>query len=370
MNGKIFDEIKKCNDKSIFKIKYRKLNNGYSLYLEIRRKGIRHSVNMRNMMISGQVTKYSNDYAVLTNVNSTQKLYNQEFQKTGSIDFLLGVKKQDDDFFDYIEEIIAKYKPNTAKPWKNTLSHLKKFTGKQNLRFMDIDKLFCKRFSEYLVTQVSHNSAYTYMSKLKQALYEAVDDEIIDKNPAQRISIKQTTTKREFLTAEEFEEVRKTDTDNIHVKNAFLFSCYTGLRISDIYNLTFSNIRKGDLIFNQTKTSEPMNLRLHNYALNIIADQKELMKNKSGKIFDLPRYELFRRRFNKFIQMAGLDKKITFHCGRHTFATACITNDIDLYTVKELLGHKDIKHTQIYAKIINKKRDEAIAKLPYPGQKR
>ena len=105
MNGKIFDEIKKCNDKSIFKIKYRKLNNGYSLYLEIRRKGIRHSVNMRNMMISGQVTKYSNDYAVLTNVNSTQKLYNQEFQKTGSIDFLLGVKKQDDDFFDYIEEI-------------------------------------------------------------------------------------------------------------------------------------------------------------------------------------------------------------------------------------------------------------------------
>ena len=67
---------------------------------------------------------------------------------------------------------------------------------------------------------------------------------------------------------------------------------------------------------------------------------------------------------HKLIQKAGINKRITFHCGRHTFATMCLTYDIGIYTVSKLLGHTDVKHTQIYAKLIDKKRDEAIDKLP------
>jgi len=364
MNGKIFDEIKRYNKKSIFKIKYRKVNNGFSLYLEIRRKGIRQSVNLNNLVISGQVTKLSIDKAILTNAHTIQRFYDEKFNESGNLDFTADVKKKDDDFFAYIESIIAKQKHNTAKSWKNTLSHLKKYTGKQQLKFSDIDKMFCKRFVEYLKKKVSNNSAYTYLSKLKQALYEAVDDEIIDKNPAQRISVKRTTTNREFLTLEELEKVNNTDCHDKHLKNAFIFSCYTGLRFVDISKLTFSNIHQDDLMFTQTKTNEPLKIKLHENALAIISRQKKIIGKHTGLLFDLSSYEVCRRRFNKFIQKVKLDKKITFHCGRHTFATLCITYEIDLYTVKELLGQKDIRHTQIYAKIINKKRDEAIDKLP------
>ena len=368
MKGKIFDEIKRYNKKSIFKIKPRSITNGYSLYLEIRRKGFRRTVDMKNIVISGQITKLSIDKAILSNVHTIQKIYDDRFQESGNLEFLSNVRKKEDDFFNYMEEIISKQKKNTAKSWKNTLSHLKKYTGKQHLKFSDIDKLFCKRFVEYLKKCVSNNSAYSYLSKLKQALYEAVDDEIIDKNPAQRISVKRTTTNREFLTLEELEKVNNTHCEDKHLKNAFIFSCYTGIRFVDISKLTFSNIHKDVLIFIQTKTGEPLKIKLHDYAIEIIAQQSKLLKKSMGIVFDLPSYEVCRRRFNKFIQKVELEKKITFHCGRHTFATLCITYDIDLYTVKDLLGQKDIKHTQVYAKIINKKKDEAIAKLPFLKQ--
>jgi site-specific recombinase XerD len=67
---------------------------------------------------------------------------------------------------------------------------------------------------------------------------------------------------------------------------------------------------------------------------------------------------------HQLIEQTDIQKKITFHCGRHTFATLCLTYDIDIFTVSKLLGHTDVKNTQIYAKLIDKKKDQAIDKLP------
>ena len=81
-------------------------------------------------------------------------------------------------------------------------------------------------------------------------------------------------------------------------------------------------------------------------------------------IFDLRNNTQICNAIKKWVQKAGINKHITFHCARHTFATMCLTYDVDIYTVSKLLGHRDIGSTQIYAKLIDKKKDEAIDKLP------
>lgn len=158
----------------------------------------------------------------------------------------------------------------------------------------------------------------------------------------------------------------QTPSPDREIKNAFIFSCYTGLRISDIRELTFDRIRNVYLDFRQQKTQGVERMKLHPKAFEILEEQKERRRHsEDGKIFLLP---LDSGTINKVVRnwmkTAGVKKKITFHCSRHTFATMCLTFDIDIYTVSKLLGHRDLKTTQIYAKLIDKKKDEAIDKLP------
>ncbi|MCK4358334.1 MAG: integrase catalytic domain-containing protein, partial [Candidatus Cloacimonetes bacterium] len=135
-----------------------------------------------------------------------------------------------------------------------------------------------------------------------------------------------------------------------------------GLRISDIRSLTFNKIKDGYLAYRQTKTTSPERIKLSPNALEILKEQKQLVNE--NKIFNLKSKEYIFYKLREWIEKAGIKKHITFHCARHTFATLCLTYDIDLFTVSKLLGHQDIKTTQIYAKLIDKKKDEAIDKLP------
>ena len=107
-------------------------------------------------------------------------------------------------------------------------------------------------------------------------------------------------------------------------------------------------------------------MKLHPTAFGIVNNQKELRKNsEDGKVFLLPiDTGTINKVIRNWMKSAGIKKEITYHCSRHTFATMCLTYDIDIYTVKKLLGHSDLKSTEIYAKLIDKKKDEAIEKLP------
>ena len=148
------------------------------------------------------------------------------------------------------------------------------------------------------------------------------------------------------------------------MKNAFLFSCFTGLRLSDIESLTTKQIQGGYLHFRQRKTGDMERIKLNPGSLKIIEAQIKTNPTSKSNIFYLPSRTHIKRPLRIWIKEAGIDKKITFHSARHTFATLCLTYDVDLYTVSKLLGHKDIQTTQIYAKLIDKKKDDAIDKLP------
>jgi integrase len=175
--------------------------------------------------------------------------------------------------------------------------------------------------------------------------------------------IPKTEVHKEFLTLPELKALKNTACENGQTKNAFLFSCFTGLRYRDIESLHFEDIREGYLHFRQQKTKGYERIKLSQNALEIISRQREI-NGGEGTVFRLLFSTTTQKHINQWVEDAGINKHITWHSGRHTFATLALTHDIDLYTVSKLLGHKEIKTTQIYAKLVDKKKDEAIDKLP------
>jgi integrase len=123
-------------------------------------------------------------------------------------------------------------------------------------------------------------------------------------------------------------------------------------------------IENGYLKFKQQKTNEYERLKLNNNALEILSSQRKSDGKYRLLVFNLPGNVTINRQLRKWISKTKINKHISFHCSRHTFATLCLTYDVDIYTVSKLLGHRNIQTTQIYAKLIDKKKDEAIDKLP------
>ena len=128
--------------------------------------------------------------------------------------------------------------------------------------------------------------------------------------------------------------------------------------------MTKEQIHDKYIQFRQQKTGDMERIKLNPDALKIIEEQIKTNLIGNSNIFNLPSRTHIKRLMRIWIKESQINKKITFHCSRHTFATLCLTYDVDLYTVSKLLGHRDIKTTQIYAKLIDKKKDEAIDKLP------
>jgi integrase len=367
MNEKLRQEIRYYNKKSTYKIKYRKRKQDYALYLDLQRKDVRQTVNI-NLSITGKISYLNSDIDILKLAVKEQEIKNEEFKIHNASSPISKQKLQELEIEKYIKQIAdTQAVTSTRKNWMSLIKHIQVFSKHKLIKFKHIDRTFCKSFATYLEKNLSPNTANVYFGKFKQALYKAVDDNIYDINPAvsgSRITISKKRTIREFLTLDEVKQVYETDFHLLQLKNAFIFSCFTGLRFVDVKHIRFDNINDSTLIFIQSKTDEPVRIKLHLIAKEIIDLQTAILKRKTGLIFEIPNYEYSRVKMHQLIKKAGINKNITFHCGRHTFATMCLTYDIDIFTVSKLLGHTDVKNTQIYAKLIDKKRDSAIDKLP------
>ena len=365
MNEKLKEEIRYYNKKSAYKIKYRKRENDYALFLELQRKGIRQTINL-DLQVTGKISYFNKDMETLNRAVKKKEIKNEEFKLRNDSDSITQEKLQELDLIKFLENIADVQEViSTKKNWQSIIKHLQDFSKRKEIKFKHIDRRFCKNFSIYLSKKLpSPNSANLYYGKFKQAMYKAVDDKIYDINPASRITIKKKPTSREFLNLDEIKKVYETEFYLPQLKDAFIFACFTGLRFVDTKKIQFENIDVETLIFTQSKTDEPLRIKLHSIAKDIIEIQKKRLNRESGLIFELPNYEYSRLKMRQLIKKAGINKRITFHCGRHSFATLCLTYDIGIYTVSKLLGHTDVKNTQIYAKLIDLKKDQAIDKLP------
>ena len=243
INNKLNDKIKNFNDGKAYKIKCRKIKDNYSLFLEYRRKGMRKTENL-NLYLTGKVTRLKEDKRILERAREKQNIFEDMLKKKNSEDKEIILKA---DVVRYFEKIAKNYKiANTRKVWNNTISHLKKYieTKRGSVTFKDIDVNFWGGFKNYLLeNNVSPNSAYTYFSIVKTVLYKAMDKGLPYTNkPVGELNLKTTDSNRQYLTQEELEALLKTPPPNKQVANAFLFSCFTGLRLSDIKDFTFEKI--------------------------------------------------------------------------------------------------------------------------------
>lgn len=271
---------------------------------------------------------------------------------------------------------------NSLKAYSSCLFHLKKFD--KTILIKKINKTWMDRFIKYLKSKGNKiNTSADKVKVLKSVLNKLVRDEKIPSNPLKGYKRQTEPSKREFLTKEELIMIQnykpKTKSKTM-VKDIFLFGCYTGLRFSDICTLKRSDIREdydgvSRIYFQMNKTGDILNMKLADYALKICNMYKIPHITNVFSILDFSKdlssdenlkKEISRRNayFNKVLKEIILDleieKKITFHCSRHTFATLSIGLGIPIEVVSKLLGHKNIQETQIYARILDKQKDVAI----------
>jgi integrase len=178
--------------------------------------------------------------------------------------------------------------------------------------------------------------------------------------------VKQKESERQFLTFEELKALFHTECEVLELKTAAIFSALTGLRWSDLINLTWSSIQHSEMSgyfisFIHVKTERPQTINVPQQAIEILGTPGI----PGQKIFKDLKYSVWTNlKLAEWVLKAGIIKKITFHCFRHSFATLQLSLGTDIYTVSKLLNHKNLKTTQIYAKVIDLKRKEAAERIP------
>ena len=338
--------------------KRKRSNNNYSLYLDIYHDGQRKTEYLGLYLTEDKISNKSTQQ-LAENIRAKRQLelQNQSYGFTSET-------RRKENFVIYFERLV-KQRPADRSSWTCTLKILKTFTA-GSIAFQNITPEWLDDLKKQLLEQVSQITAWHYYSNIKYALNKAVKEKIIHSNPCQLVeNIKKPETKREYLVFDEVQKLMNTKCGNEEVKDAFIFCCFTGLRFSDVKNLVWKNIKDNKIQFTQKKTSIIQYLPLSKTAQSIIDKRKDkAIQTEENIIFNLPTKVVCWEHIKNWVKAAKIEKRVSFHTARHTFATLSLTYGTDLYTVSKLLGHKDISTTQIYAKIIDKKLEEAVNNLP------
>jgi integrase len=278
-------------------------------------------------------------------------------------------------FVEYFRKLADKRKKSNHDNWIAALNYLESFTN-GTLKFTELNEGKLEDFKEYLLTTkskrsdkttLSQNSAVSYFNKVKAALKQAYKDGILQTDLNSKVKpIKTAETRREYLTLNELNKLVITPCNDVLLKRAALFSALTGLRFSDISKMVWSELvyTEGQgyfLNFDQQKTKGVEVLPISEQAYSFTEgteNPKDMPQDK--KVFEGLKYSAYaNKHLFQWIGAAGITKEITFHCFRHTFATLQLFNGTDIYTVSKMLGHKDLKTTQVYAKIVDEAKRKA-----------
>lgn len=237
-----------------------------------------------------------------------------------------------------------------------------------------VDKSFILGFIDYLHGEyrmrngepLSQKSIFNLVGMFSSSLNYAVSVGKIAVNPYNLFEREERVKpgkehKREYLTIEELKRMIATPCKNAVVRQVFLFTCFTGLRLSDVSGLHWCDLSQQDgsytLGIKMYKTEKMVYIPLSKQAMKWMPERGD--KSGNDYVFDSVPHS-----YNDYIaawaKEAGITKHITHHCGRHTFATMLLTLGVDIYTVSKLLGHASLRHTQRYAKIVDRQKDDAV----------
>jgi site-specific recombinase XerD len=271
-----------------------------------------------------------------------------------------------------ISELVGKeYAVGTLKRFKAALSSLTAFLKSkyqtEDFPISDLSHEFITEYEFYLksVRNVEHNTAMGIIKKLKKIVRLCVANNWLEKDPFMNYKVKIKDTNRAYLLEDELKRLvsKQIEIDRLGlVRDVFVFSCYTGLAYSDIEKLTTADIAIGIdgekwIFTNRKKTETASRIPLLPVALRIIEKYaSDPRVENSGKLLPMMTNQRMNGYLKELSDMCDIKKELTFHCARHTFATTVtLTNGVPIETVSKMLGHKSIRTTQQYAKIIDRK---------------
>jgi integrase len=324
------------------------------------------------------ICKSENDRETMFYADSVRKLRQREYDNIelyNEIDLIQAEQKEksQENFVKYFEALIKSRHKNNSESikvnWERAIDFLISFEGDE-IPFSKIDIKFCEDFKTFLMSAprggnkngiLSQNSASTYFSVFKAALKQAFIDDFFTTDISAKIkSIPSEESRREYLTIDELNTLVATPCENDVLKRAALFSALTGLRHSDIQKLKWNEISLDNnqprINFTQKKTKGVEYMPISQQALEICGEPK----SPNDLVFEnLTNPAWINRPLKTWVAKAGINKNITFHCFRHTFATLQLSSGTDIYTVSKMLGHTNVKTTQVYAKVIDEKKNKA-----------
>lgn len=272
------------------------------------------------------------------------------------------------DFLLYCKTYLDKYNKKDKKKLKYALEKFQSFIGKDTLQANKVTVKLCSEYKEYLNSPeagLTGETPYGYWKLFKKVVKKAVIDGLFTKNPTESIKFNgsqkfNVQLRKNVLTETELQTLAKTYCGNEEIKRAFLFTCFTGLGAAEIRKLTWSRINNGKIKIFREKNGEQVINDLHPVAVEILG--------KKGKpdatIFSLPSDVAIGKTLKAWVKKAGIEKRITFYSGRHTFATLLLMNGANLKTVADCMGHTSTKHTLKYLNYVDSLKTKAINSLP------
>lgn len=355
---------KKRKNKSIVKLREKKISNdNVSLFLEIYQNGKRKYEFLKLYLNDKPSTpeerqKNKDNLALAESIRSKRE---NEIKST-EYGFIPAFKSKIN-FFEYFQEYVDNYQNKDVRLVVAALKHFKAFVGTDHILAKDISEDLLIRFKKHLDDNFNGETPHNYFKKLKKVLKQAHKDRLMLVNPAADITNTRTEgLRKDVLSFEEIQLLANTDCGNPEVKRAFLFCLNTGLRHSEVKNLSWKNIKNEKIIIrSQGKTKKPVYIDLNNNARLLLGERKK----PNELVFNLPSsLNGCNKTLKTWVKKAEIEKHITWHCARHSFGVNLIIQNANMKTIAGLMGHTSTRQTEIYTRFVDELKKQAVDSLP------
>lgn len=293
------------------------------------------------------------------------------------------LKKSDDlNFLDWMRAYYEDYTKADKRQIKQAYTRFMGFLMEteeyakysKRMKPQQLTKEMVEDFTEYLKHKFKGEGPHSLFARFKKMLKAATEQEVLRKNPADGVVIKidRGRLRKDILSLEEIKRLAAThyEGENLNIRRAFLFCLYCGLRWCDVKDLTFENVDYSNrlLRFEQAKTkghssASSVVIPLNDTLLQLIGQPAPDGK-RNDAIFPLPTNNSCQKSLRRWTKRAGIDKHITWHCARHSFAVNILNNGANIKTVASLLGHSGLQHTEKYTRAVDSLKEAAINSLP------